>query len=106
MPEASAASGEITAETVQHLAGLSRIDLTESEIESLTRDLDSILTHIAKVGEVAGADVPATSHPMPLSNVTRPDVVADVLTRDEALQNGPDVADGMFRVLSILGEEQ
>lgn len=106
MPEASAASSEITAETVQHLAGLSRIALTEPEIESLTRDLDSILTHIAKVGEVVGADVPATSHPMPLSNVTRPDAVADVLSQEEALQNGPDVADGMFRVSSILGDEQ
>ena len=106
MPETSAAKSEITAETVQHLAGLARIALTDSEVESLTRDLDSILGHIAKVGEVAGDDIPATSHPIPLNNVTRPDEVADVLTRDEALQNGPDVADGMFRVSSILGEEQ
>src|SRR5690606_32890528 len=104
MPETSAAKSEITAETVQHLAGLARIALTDTEVESLTRDLDSILGHIAKVGEVAGDDIPATSHPIPLNNVTRPDEVADVLTRDEALQNGPDVADGMFRVSSILGE--
>ena len=106
MPDTSAARGDITAETVQHLAGLSRIALTDSEVESLTRDLDSILTNIAKVGEVAGDEVPATSHPLPLSNVTRPDEVSDVLTRDEALGNGPEVDEGMFRVPSILGESQ
>lgn len=111
MPETPAASSaangsEITAETVQHLAGLSRIALTDDEIASLTSELGSILTNIAKVSEVATADVPATSHPIPLSNVTRVDEVADVLTREEALQNAPETADGMFRVSSILGEEQ
>lgn len=106
MSETNGANGEITAATVQHLAGLSRIALTDTELESLTSELGSILTHIAKVSEVAGPDVPATSHPIPLSNVTRPDEVADVLTREQALQNAPDSADGMFRVASILGEEQ
>lgn len=104
--ERAAANGEITVETVQHLAGLARIALTEAETESLTTELDSILANIAKVGEVAGDDVPATSHPIPLNNVTRPDEVADVLTREEALRNAPAQADGMFRVSSILGEEQ
>lgn len=97
---------EITAATVEHLAGLARIALTDQEVESLTSDLDSILTNIAKVSEVAGDDVPATSHPVPINNVTRLDEVADVLTLDEALQNAPESTDGMFRVSSILGEEQ
>lgn len=111
MPETPAAergeaSGEITAETVQHLAGLARIALTEDEIESLTSELDSILASIAKVSEVAREDVPATSHPIPLDDVTRPDEIADVLTREQALANAPEQTDGMFRVSSILGEEQ
>jgi len=106
MPETTAGAGEITVETVQHLAGLARIALTDSELELLTNDLGSILVNVAKVAEVAGDDVPATSHPIPLSNVTRPDEVSDVLTRDEALQNAPETADGMFKVSSILGEEQ
>ncbi|WP_449278596.1 Asp-tRNA(Asn)/Glu-tRNA(Gln) amidotransferase subunit GatC [Leucobacter sp. GX24907] len=106
MSETNGANGEITAQTVQHLAGLSRIALTDAELESLTSELGSILTNIAKVSEVAGPGVPATSHPIPLSNVTRPDEVADVLSREEALRNAPDAADGMFRVASILGEEQ
>ncbi len=102
----SSASGAITVETVQHLAGLARIALTDAEIDSLTSELGSILTNIAKVSEVATDDVPATSHPIPINNVTRPDAIADVLTREQALANAPEAADGMFRVSSILGEEQ
>lgn len=102
----TSASGAITVETVQHLAGLARIALTDAEIDSLTSELGSILTNIAKVSEVATDDVPATSHPIPINNVTRPDEIADVLTREQALANAPEAADGMFRVSSILGEEQ
>ena len=104
--ENAAPGTEITAETVQHLAGLARIALTDAEGDGLPSELDSILANIAKVSEVATDDVPATSHPIPLSNVTRVDEIADVLTREEALQNAPATADGMFRVSSILGEEQ
>lgn len=111
MPETSAAeptapSGEITAETVQHLAGLARIALTDAEIDLFTTELGSILTNVAKVSEVVSAEVPTTSHPIPLNNVTRPDEITDVLTLEQALENAPDTADNMFRVSSILGEEQ
>lgn len=75
-------------------------------MQSLTGQLDAIVDNIAKVSEVATPDVVATSHPIPLQNVFRPDVVGDTLTRDQALQNAPDQADGRFRVTAILGEEQ
>lgn len=106
MSEARPERGEITPETVRHLAELARIALTEDEVEALTRDLDSILHNVARVSSVATPDVPVTSHPIPLSNVTRADEIADVLTREQALQNAPETAEGMFRVSSILGEEQ
>lgn len=85
---------------------LARIQLNDEEVERLTGQLDAIVENIATVSEVATADVPATSHPIPLSNVFRPDVVGDTLTVAQALQNAPDSADGRFRVTAILGEEQ
>lgn len=97
---------EISIETVRHLAGLARIELADEESELLTRELGSILHHIARVSEVVSDEVPATSHPIPLGNVTRPDEVAEVLTQEEALSNAPESSDSMFRVSSILGEEQ
>ncbi|CAL4859857.1 Glutamyl-tRNA(Gln) amidotransferase subunit C [Microbacterium sp. MM2322] len=85
---------------------LARIQLSDEEVERLTGQLDAIVDNIAKVSEVATPDVAATSHPIPLSNVFRPDVPGDMLSLDEVLQNAPDAADGRFRVTAILGEEQ
>jgi aspartyl-tRNA(Asn)/glutamyl-tRNA(Gln) amidotransferase subunit C len=97
---------EITREQVQHLAGLARIALTPDEIETMTRELGQIVDNVAKVSEVATDDVPATSHPIPLENVFRPDVVGETLTVEQALSGAPDHDGSRFRVTAILGEEQ
>jgi aspartyl-tRNA(Asn)/glutamyl-tRNA(Gln) amidotransferase subunit C len=97
---------EITPDLVRHLGVLARIQLSDDEVERLTGQLDVIVDNIAKVSQVATPDVPATSHPLPLQNVYRPDEVGETLTLAQALQNAPDTADGRFRVTAILGEEQ
>lgn len=91
---------------MRHLGVLARIQLSDEEVERLTGQLDVIVDNIAKVSEVATPDVVATSHPIPLQNVFRPDEVGDQLTPEQVLQNAPDSADGRFRVTAILGEEQ
>ncbi len=91
---------------MRHLGVLARIQLSDEEVDRLTGQLTVIVDNIAKVSEVATADVPATSHPIPLENVYRADTEGDMLTVDQVLQNAPDSADGRFRVTAILGEEQ
>jgi aspartyl-tRNA(Asn)/glutamyl-tRNA(Gln) amidotransferase subunit C len=97
---------EITPELVRHLGVLARITLSDDEVERLTGQLDAIVDNIAKVSEVATPEIVATSHPIPMQNVFRPDEVSGQLTTAEVLQNAPDAADGRFRVTAILGEEQ
>jgi aspartyl-tRNA(Asn)/glutamyl-tRNA(Gln) amidotransferase subunit C len=97
---------EITPDVVRHLAGLSRIALTEAEIESLTSELGTIVDSIAKVSEVATPDVPGTSHPIPLQNVFRADIPGETLTTEQALAGSPDNDGSRVRVTAILGEEQ
>lgn len=96
---------EITAEQVAHLAHLARIDLSADEITSLTIELGQIVDAVAKVTEVATPDVPATSHPMPLTNVFREDTVVPSLTVGQALSGAPDRDGDKFRVPAILDEE-
>ena len=103
MPESNAV--EISAEQVAYLANLARIDLSPEEIESLTSDLGQIVEAVAKVQEVAGPEVQATSHPLPLTNVFRPDEVRPSLTVEQALSGAPDREGDRFRVASILDEE-
>lgn len=95
----------ITREEVAHLATLARIDLGPDELDRLAGQLDVILGAVATVREVAGDDVPATSHPMPLTNVTRPDVVGSCLTAQQALSGAPETDQQRFRVPRILEED-
>lgn len=91
---------------MRHLGVLARIQLDDAEVERLTGELSAIVDNIAKVSEVATPDVPATSHPIPLQNVFRPDVVGQMLTVEQVLQNAPDATENRFKVTAILGEEQ
>lgn len=104
MPETTPSPPD--AAQVAHLANLARIALSPDEIEKLTGELGIILESIAAVSEVATPDVPATSHPIPLSNVFRPDVPGKTLTVEEALSGAPEREGDRFKVSAILGEEQ
>jgi aspartyl-tRNA(Asn)/glutamyl-tRNA(Gln) amidotransferase subunit C len=96
---------EITREQVAHLARLSRLALEDAELDSLAGQLDVILGAVARVGEVAAADVPPTTHAVPVENVTRPDVVRPSLDREAVLAGAPVAEDGRFRVPRILDDE-
>lgn len=95
----------ITRDEVAHLARLSRIAMTDGELDALAGELDVILAAVAQVGEVAAADVPPTSHVLPLTNVFRADVVRPSLPREEVLAMAPEVDQDRFSVPRILDEE-
>lgn len=97
---------EMTPETIRHLAELARIALGEEEIQRLAGELSAIVDAVEAVQRVASEDVPPTSHPIPLGNVFREDVVGDTLTTEEALRGAPDHDGSRFRVTAILGDEQ
>ena len=61
---------------------------------------------VARVSEVADQDVPPTSHPLPLTNVFREDVVTPGLTAEQALAMAPATDQQRFSVPRILGDEQ
>jgi aspartyl-tRNA(Asn)/glutamyl-tRNA(Gln) amidotransferase subunit C len=90
---------------VAHLARLARIALSDDELDQLAGQLEVILGAVARVGEVAAADIPPTSHAVPLTNVFRPDVVRPSLPRDVVLAAAPAAEDGRFRVPRILDDE-
>ena len=97
---------EISRDEVAHLADLARIDLSEAELDHLAPQLGVILESVASIQGVAGDDVPPTSHPLPLTNVFRDDVVVPGLTPEQALSGAPEVEGQRFSVPRILGDEQ
>ncbi|MDY3048535.1 MAG: Asp-tRNA(Asn)/Glu-tRNA(Gln) amidotransferase subunit GatC [Rothia sp. (in: high G+C Gram-positive bacteria)] len=95
----------ITSEQVAHLAMLAHIEMTEEELAAMAAELDLIVDSVKSVSDAVTADIPATSHPIPLKNVFREDVVGETLTAEEALSGAPDAEDGKFKVPAILDED-
>jgi aspartyl-tRNA(Asn)/glutamyl-tRNA(Gln) amidotransferase subunit C len=87
---------------VEHVARLARLALSPEEKERFGRQLGLILDHAEKVGEVAAEDVEPTSHPVPRSNVFRPDQPLPSLSHEEALAGAPETEGGRFKVPRIV----
>ena len=94
----------ITRDDVAKVAALARLTLTDAELDLYTGQLQSILDHARDVEALDLHDVPPTSHPVPLHDVTRADEVQPCLDRAEVLGQAPAAEDGMFRVPPVLGE--
>ncbi|MGH3941741.1 MAG: Asp-tRNA(Asn)/Glu-tRNA(Gln) amidotransferase subunit GatC [Pseudonocardiaceae bacterium] len=92
----------ISRNEVAHLARLSRLAVTEEELDLFAGQLDVILTSVARVTEVAAADIPPTSHAVGLTNVFRADLSRPGLSQREALSGAPASENGRFRVPRIL----
>lgn len=95
----------ISRDDVAHLARLARLDLTDDELAHYAEQLDVILSAVQRVGEVAADDVLPMSHPIPITNVFRPDERKPSLTSEAALAAAPAVEEERFRVPRILDEE-
>lgn len=96
---------EITPDLVRHLASLSRILVTDDEVEKLAGELGVIVDSVATVNKAVSEDVVPTSHPIPMSNVFREDEVAPSLSQEQALSGAADSAEGRFKVAAILDED-
>lgn len=95
----------LSADEVRHVATLARLALTDDEVAALAPQLSEILAYAEQVGEVAADEVPPTTHPFPLRNVTRPDERRPSLPAVAVLAAAPEVEDDRFAVPRIVAEE-
>ena len=96
---------DLTRADVAHLASLARIDLSDAELDRLVVELDVVLASVAQVQQAPIEGVEPMSHPMPLVNVTRPDVVRPSLDVADALAGAPASDLDRFSVPRILDED-
>jgi len=87
---------------IKYVAHLARIALTPGEEKKLASQLGNILGYIEKLRELDVSNVEPTAHAIPLTNVTRADETGASLSQDEALQNAPAKANGLFIVPKIV----
>jgi aspartyl-tRNA(Asn)/glutamyl-tRNA(Gln) amidotransferase subunit C len=93
---------KITKETIEHVANLARLNLTEQEKEKLTIEMASILSYVDKLNELDTTDIEPRSHVLPMKNVFREDITASSYDREKILQNSPSQEDGCFKVPKVV----
>ena len=92
----------IDKDTVKHIAKLARISLDEKKINSLSRDLTSIMKFIEKLNELnTEKTVPLTSI-INASLQSRKDEVIDGKIRDQILKNSPEKNEEFFVVPKVI----
>lgn len=91
----------IDREQVLHVARLSRLRLSEQEVETMTGELSGILEHVDRIGRLDLEGVEPTTHVVALENVLRADVPRPSLAPAVALAPAPEPVDGAFRVPSL-----
>ena len=87
---------------VEHVALLSRLELSEQELDKFTGQLDAILEYIDVLNQVDTSAVEPMAHVLEIRNVMRSDEVQPSLPMEAALQNAPDAEDGFFKVPKIV----
>ncbi len=88
--------------SIDHIARLARLSLSDEEKELFGGQLDSILSYMDKLNELDTKDIGPTSHVLDIHNVTRDDVPVPSLDRDDALFNAPDKSEKFYRVPKII----
>ena len=87
--------------TVRHLARLARLELDDSTLGLLQRQLGDILAYVEQLAAVDTTGVEPTTFSGAETRFREPGIRL-VLTREDALRNAPDAADGAFRVPRVV----
>jgi len=88
--------------SIEHLAQLARLSVSDNEKTLFASQIDSILSYMDKLNELDTGNIEPTSHVISLSNVVREDLPKDSLDREDALMNAPDRTDKFYRVPKII----
>jgi aspartyl-tRNA(Asn)/glutamyl-tRNA(Gln) amidotransferase subunit C len=92
----------LTAQEVQWVAHLARLQLTEAELETLTRQLSAIVAYVDQLKQVNTDGVEPMAHALAIHNVFREDEAAPSLPVAEALANAPERRGDFYSVPAVL----
>jgi len=99
---------KIDPDLVRHIGFLSRLKLSDEEVELFSRQLSSIVEYFEQLNELDTSDVEPTAHALPIHNVFRadePGVTGEPLGPDGVLANAPERDGNFFKVPKVLDQE-
>lgn len=81
---------DLTRDDILKLARLSKLELTEEQVERFRIELEEIVGYVEKLQSVDVAGLEPTNQVTGLTNVTRPDEIIEYASQEELLKNLPD----------------
>ena len=93
---------KVDKELVKYIAHLSRIKLTEKELEKFPLQLENILAYVEKLDKVDVNNVEPTSHVLPLKNVYREDKAKKSIDIEEVMKVAPERQENFFKVPRVI----
>lgn len=90
--------------TVEHIATLARLGLSDEEMDLLAEQLSSVLDHINVLQEVDTDDIPPTAQVIELQNILRDDEVEPSMSVADVLRNAPRSEDDFIKVNAVLDQ--
>ena len=92
----------VSKEEVHYVAGLAKLHLSEEEVEILSRDMNSILSYMELLNNLATSDIEPLEHVITLATDYRKDVAQKALDHKKALKNAPAADSDFFRVPKVI----
>ena len=89
-------------DSLYKLGKLSKIQIDESKLKSLSSDLGSIIEFIDRLKSIDTENVDPTSNSLDQSLVMREDIASDVNTANEILENAPQIELDFFSVPKVI----
>jgi aspartyl-tRNA(Asn)/glutamyl-tRNA(Gln) amidotransferase subunit C len=96
----------IDEDLVRHIGRLSRIELTDEQVQTFGRQLGDILQYFDKLSELDTEGVEPMAHAVELSNALAADQPLPSLSVEEALANAPQRDGDFFAVPKVIGDSQ
>ena len=94
-------ASEINKEELEHLAKLSRIELSEREKDKILKDLKEILDYFEELQGLDTSNVKPMTGGTDLKNITRDDNEREKTNGRQGVENFPETKDGLLKVPSV-----
>ena len=93
---------KVTAKDVKHIANLSRLTVSDSEMDKFLEQFNQILNYADILQKVDTTGIEPSPYVIPLNNVLREDVAVQGVSHEDALKNAPEVQNGGFKVPRVI----
>jgi aspartyl-tRNA(Asn)/glutamyl-tRNA(Gln) amidotransferase subunit C len=96
---------KLTVKEVEHIAKLSRLDLSEAEKEKFANQLSGVLEYVEQLNEVDTKDIEPTAQVTGLSNIFVPDQITNPDSQFELLNNAPETDGTSIKIPAVFDGE-